>query len=144
VTSLALHDFLIAAMVICLDLCESTDISVEERRARGKTLSTIHQIWRAKSCESMDAQHASKVLGAILKKTASFLPPLSSPNSSGRDTHAEPEKDNAVSLPKETASNAFDVFMGGNDEMLDWFSIDEFLRQDQPEAEDLQYWGSIG
>jgi hypothetical protein len=26
ITSLALHDFLIAAMVVCLDLCESTDI----------------------------------------------------------------------------------------------------------------------
>ncbi|EHK26192.1 uncharacterized protein TRIVIDRAFT_35336 [Trichoderma virens Gv29-8] len=68
VSNLTLHHFLLAAMIICLDLSESTDIDSEERLKRIITLRTAYSIWSARSTTSADALHASRVLRAILNR----------------------------------------------------------------------------
>ncbi|KAM0483727.1 hypothetical protein ACHAPX_002223 [Trichoderma viride] len=68
VSSLTLHHFLLAAMIMCLDLSESTDISPEDRTKRITTLRTAYSIWSARRTTSVDALHASRVLGAILNR----------------------------------------------------------------------------
>ncbi|KAL7953191.1 hypothetical protein V8C34DRAFT_321443 [Trichoderma compactum] len=68
VSNLTLHHFLLAAMIICLDLSESTDIDSEERLKRITTLRTAYSIWSARSTTSADALHASRVLHAILTR----------------------------------------------------------------------------
>ncbi|KAK5987150.1 Fusarisetin A cluster transcription factor fsa6-like protein [Cladobotryum mycophilum] len=67
-SSLTLHHFLLAAMVICLDLSESKDIGMEDRARRISMLQTAYNIWLSRSTRSTDATHASKVLRAILNK----------------------------------------------------------------------------
>ncbi|KAL7915233.1 hypothetical protein GGI35DRAFT_174725 [Trichoderma velutinum] len=68
VSNLTLHHFLLAAMIICLDLSESTDIDSEERLNRITTLRNAYSIWSARSTTSADALHASRVLHAILNR----------------------------------------------------------------------------
>ncbi|PNP43921.1 hypothetical protein TGAMA5MH_04205 [Trichoderma gamsii] len=68
VSSLTLHHFLLAAMIMCLDLSESTGISPEDRTKRITTLRTAYSIWSARRTTSVDALHASRVLGAILSR----------------------------------------------------------------------------
>ncbi|PTB38917.1 uncharacterized protein TrAFT101_006943 [Trichoderma asperellum] len=68
VSSLTLHHFLLAAMIMCLDLSESTDISPKDRTKRITTLRTAYSIWSARRTTSIDALHASRILGAILNR----------------------------------------------------------------------------
>ncbi|KAH6899955.1 hypothetical protein B0T10DRAFT_554505 [Thelonectria olida] len=68
VSSLTLHDFLVAAMITCLDLSESTDISPHDRRKHTHILQQAHAIWLERSVKSKDARHACKVLSAILNR----------------------------------------------------------------------------
>ncbi|KAK4082969.1 transcriptional regulator family: Fungal Specific TF [Trichoderma aggressivum f. europaeum] len=81
VSNLTLHHFLLAAMIICLDLSESTDINSEERLKRITTLRTAYSIWSARSTTSADALHASRVLHAILIRIDSPSATTSSTNS---------------------------------------------------------------
>ncbi|KAL7814566.1 hypothetical protein V8C44DRAFT_363529 [Trichoderma aethiopicum] len=81
VSNLTLHHFLLAAMIICLDLSESTDIDSKDRLKHITTLRTAHAIWSARSTTSADALHASRVLRAILNRidsSSSAAPPPSS------------------------------------------------------------------
>ncbi|EHK45041.1 hypothetical protein TRIATDRAFT_243081 [Trichoderma atroviride IMI 206040] len=68
VSSLTLHHFLLAAMIMCLDLSESTDTSPQDRIKCRATLRTAYSIWSARRTTSVDALHASRVLGAILNR----------------------------------------------------------------------------
>ncbi|PTB69663.1 hypothetical protein BBK36DRAFT_1156231 [Trichoderma citrinoviride] len=68
VSNLTLHHFLLAAMIICLDLSESADIDSKDRLKRILTLRTAYSIWSARSTTSADALHASRVLRAILNR----------------------------------------------------------------------------
>ncbi|RFU76687.1 fungal specific transcription factor domain-containing [Trichoderma arundinaceum] len=90
ISNLTLHHFLLAAMVVCLDLSESSDISPEDRVKRIATLRTAYTIWSARSATSSDAFHASRVLRAILSRidppgtnaSTSSGPMISTPSSS--------------------------------------------------------------
>merc|ERR1711981_633332 len=66
VSSLTMHDFLVAAMILCLDLCESTDTNPHDRQYRIQLLQRAHSIWNERGAKSKDARHAAKVLRAIL------------------------------------------------------------------------------
>ncbi|KAL3958152.1 hypothetical protein ACCO45_006314 [Purpureocillium lilacinum] len=68
VSSLLLHHFLVAAMVICLDLSESTDLSAHDRHRRVGALRNALRIWSIRDGDSSDARHACKVLCAILNR----------------------------------------------------------------------------
>ncbi|KAJ4316630.1 hypothetical protein N0V84_007750 [Fusarium piperis] len=63
VSSLTLHDFLVAAMILCLDLCDPQD-----RQHRIQLLQRAHSIWNERGAQSKDARHAAKVLRAILNR----------------------------------------------------------------------------
>ncbi|KAM5352378.1 hypothetical protein ACJ41O_005101 [Fusarium nematophilum] len=68
ISSLTLHGFLMAAMILCLDLSESTDISLPGRQHHIQVLQRAHSIWSARAAKSKDAERASKVLRAILDR----------------------------------------------------------------------------
>ncbi|KAF4977059.1 hypothetical protein FZEAL_6376 [Fusarium zealandicum] len=74
VTSLTLHDFLAAAMIVCLDLSESTDISPHERHHSIQMLQRAHSVWKERGAKSKDARHGARVLRAILGRVNSSAP----------------------------------------------------------------------
>ncbi|KAL7945651.1 hypothetical protein V8C42DRAFT_323753 [Trichoderma barbatum] len=156
VSNLTLHHFLLAAMIICLDLSESTDIDSEERVKRIITLRTAYAIWSARSTTSADALHASRVLRAILNR-------IDSP-STVASTHSGP----MISTPASSLLQSYDsaptvsddpmqqiMPLGGNDtytaddtlfgngmgvampsfedmfaniDMFDWSSLDQYIQ----------------
>lgn len=74
-SSLTLHDFLLAAMIICLDLYEShnklTAMSADELQAQVKKYDTLqfsHEIWISRRQFSQDARRASSILAVMLSK----------------------------------------------------------------------------
>ncbi|KAK1526375.1 uncharacterized protein CCOS01_08793 [Colletotrichum costaricense] len=67
-SSLTLHDFMIAAMVVCLDLNESTDTSDEDYERKMEALKTASEIWSRRSDCSKDARHAAAVLRAMVQR----------------------------------------------------------------------------
>jgi len=74
-SSLALHDFLLGAMITCLDLYESynrsTALSREALEAQAKkydALKYAHSIWMSRRAFSRDARRASNVLAVVLLK----------------------------------------------------------------------------
>ncbi|KAK1994388.1 hypothetical protein LX36DRAFT_660616 [Colletotrichum falcatum] len=70
-SSLTLHYFMIAAMVVCLDLNESTDTSDEDYERKMNALKTASDIWSNRSSCSRDARHASTVLRAMVQRLMS-------------------------------------------------------------------------
>ncbi|PNY23850.1 transcriptional regulatory protein [Tolypocladium capitatum] len=102
VSSLTYHHFLLAAMVLCLDLSESTDLrlalpqctsciftvllmltppsSLDNRATSARLLHTIYDILSVRSASSLDAAHASRILRAILIKVET--PPSNTPSPS--------------------------------------------------------------
>ncbi|GKT60724.1 zn(II)2Cys6 transcription factor [Colletotrichum tofieldiae] len=70
-SSLTLHDFMIAAMVVCLDLNESVDTSDEDYERKMNALKTASEIWSNRSSCSRDARHASTVLRAMVQRLTS-------------------------------------------------------------------------
>ncbi|KAF7545902.1 hypothetical protein G7046_g9455 [Stylonectria norvegica] len=151
VSSLTLHDFLVAAMVLCLDLCESNGINSEDRAHRIKVLQRAHVIWTERSVASVDAMHASKVLRAILHKVESPAAATSvgsttlvpdTPSTGGESFSSgaslgggeAPIPDlTPMSLAEFPAPAAFDEMppldsFFGSTECLDWNSIDHYLR----------------
>ncbi|KAF3925310.1 hypothetical protein ABW20_dc0107906 [Dactylellina cionopaga] len=68
ITSLTLHDFLLASMIMCLDLSEKRagDSCIPCLNALRKS----YKIWSEKKHMSRDAYHASNVLGAMLARVA--------------------------------------------------------------------------
>jgi hypothetical protein len=75
-SSIALHDFLLAAMITCLDLYESHRESkstmlpaeLEAQRKKYDALQTSRQIWQSRRTTSPDAKRASNVLAVMLSK----------------------------------------------------------------------------
>ncbi|KEF57315.1 uncharacterized protein A1O9_05232 [Exophiala aquamarina CBS 119918] len=76
-SSLIQHDFLLAAMVACLDLYEShrrseidkiTDAEFEAHKDIYNALKFSHQIWMSRSSSSRDAKRASAILGVMMAK----------------------------------------------------------------------------
>ncbi|KAK7413510.1 hypothetical protein QQX98_007587 [Neonectria punicea] len=147
VSSLTLHDFLVAAMVICLDLSESTDISIYDRQHRVRLLQRAYAIWTERGAKSKDARHASKVLAAILNKVetpaaadtnfsdGSTL--VASDTPSTGDAYAPPDlspmqlTDYPVNFDELPPLDSF----FSNPERLDWNSIDQYLRQGHAEED---------
>ncbi|KAK6222820.1 hypothetical protein LQW54_000629 [Pestalotiopsis sp. IQ-011] len=76
--SLSLHDFLIASMILCLDLSENAITSHEDRTRKLRALGTSYKIWSEKKSISREAAHATKVVGAILRKVSMQEPPRTS------------------------------------------------------------------
>ncbi|KAF5002310.1 hypothetical protein FDECE_10666 [Fusarium decemcellulare] len=150
-SSLTQHDFLVAAMIICLDLSESTDISPQDRQHRIQLLQRAYAIWNERGAKSKDSRHAAKVLGAILNR-------VDTPTTSSSETvtladempttdyvygapvaldtipdlAAMPMPDYSVSYPELLP---LDNFLGPT-EGFDWLSIDQYLRSgnvDEPQ-----------
>jgi hypothetical protein len=78
-TSLQLHDFLVAAMIICLDLYEShtkpatATAAPQDSKAQNEkydALKLSHDIWSSRKTTSRDARRASDVLAVMLSKVA--------------------------------------------------------------------------
>lgn len=76
-SSLIQHDFLLAAMIACLDLYEShrqseidkmTDAKFEVYKDAYNALKVAHQIWTSRSPGSRDAKRASAMLGVMMSK----------------------------------------------------------------------------
>ncbi|KAF4962518.1 hypothetical protein FSARC_9412 [Fusarium sarcochroum] len=67
-SSLTLHDFLVAAMILCLDLHESTDIAPQDRLQRTQTLERVYKTWEERGKNSKDARHGAKVIRATLNR----------------------------------------------------------------------------
>ncbi|KAK2612358.1 hypothetical protein QQS21_001622 [Conoideocrella luteorostrata] len=68
IASLTYHHFLLAAMILCIDLSESSDYSDQDRASRIQLLHSIYTIWASRSAESKDAKYATHVLRAVLNK----------------------------------------------------------------------------
>ncbi|KAL6701051.1 hypothetical protein J3F84DRAFT_139404 [Trichoderma pleuroticola] len=152
VSNLTLHHFLLAAMIICLDLSESTDIDSEERLKRITTLRTAYSIWSARSTTSADALHASRVLHAILTRidtpsTTTNSGPMSTPSSSLLQNYdSVPTSDDSMhqTMPVGgTDTYAADDTLLGNDigvampsfedmfsniDTFDWSSLDQYIQ----------------
>ncbi|KAJ6263695.1 hypothetical protein Dda_2264 [Drechslerella dactyloides] len=58
ISSLTLHDFLLASMILCMDLSERKTLDLQK----------CYKIWSEKKHLSRDARHASNVLGAMLAR----------------------------------------------------------------------------
>ncbi|ORY59562.1 fungal-specific transcription factor domain-containing protein [Pseudomassariella vexata] len=69
-SSLSLHDFLLASMILCLDLTETVAPSHADRSRKLKALGTSYKIWSEKKHISHDAAHATRVMGAILRRVS--------------------------------------------------------------------------
>ncbi|SPO01808.1 uncharacterized protein DNG_04481 [Cephalotrichum gorgonifer] len=73
-SSLALHDFMTAAMVICLDLNESRGDPLD-REKKLDVLRAARDIWDTRAETSRDARRASIVLSAMLQRLTRQTPP---------------------------------------------------------------------
>ncbi|OAL21954.1 hypothetical protein AYO22_07551 [Fonsecaea multimorphosa] len=76
-SNLAHHDFLLAAMVTCLDLYEShrqsntsapSALHLDAQRMKYDALKGCHEIWKSRKSVSSDARRASNILGIMLSK----------------------------------------------------------------------------
>ncbi|KAM0461142.1 hypothetical protein ACHAPV_004456 [Trichoderma viride] len=157
VSSLTLHHFLLAAMIMCLDLSESRDTSPEDRIKRITTLRTAYSIWSARRTTSVDALHASRVLGAILNRidppsilasTSSSAHMTSTPSYGSVPTISEemmPQQALALNSNDIPAYNVTDDMsfvdsagdamlsfeeMFDDTNMFDWGSFDQYIQSD--------------
>ncbi|KAJ4265402.1 hypothetical protein NW762_004690 [Fusarium torreyae] len=67
-SSLTLHDFLVAAMILCLDLHESNDITPQGHLQRTQILERVYKTWEERGKHSKDARHGAKVIRATLNR----------------------------------------------------------------------------
>ncbi|RGP65345.1 hypothetical protein FLONG3_9241 [Fusarium longipes] len=72
-SSLTLHDFLVASMILCLDLLGSTDITPQVHLQHTQILKRIHKIWEERGLYSKDARYGARVIRATLDRVA--MPP---------------------------------------------------------------------
>ncbi|KAI1762204.1 fungal-specific transcription factor domain-containing protein [Hypoxylon sp. FL1150] len=153
-SALTLHDFLIAAMILCLDLTENLSSSSLERSRKLKALGTSYKMWADRKHSSRDAAHATRVVGAILRKVSmqdsvNRSPPPPKPEV--RDGSLASLLNNDVQ-PIATPPPSFVDPMGSNADfsldfinnlpldnvldgqpMVDWNAIDQFLL-DRPDS----------
>ena len=92
-SSLVLYDFLLSAMIICLDLYESRNkiatASLKELEIQTRKHDALHQshvIWKSRRGITKDAQRASSILAVMLSK----VPSPSTPST--LQTHLAPDE----------------------------------------------------
>ncbi|KAF3908064.1 hypothetical protein ABW21_db0204246 [Orbilia brochopaga] len=68
IASFTLHDFLLASMILCLDLSENKASRAQTSSRCLASLQKCYKIWSEKKHLSRDARHASNVLGAMLAR----------------------------------------------------------------------------
>ncbi|KAI1422961.1 fungal-specific transcription factor domain-containing protein [Xylaria sp. FL1777] len=78
-SSLTVHDFLVASMIICLDLTENLPSTLAEKSRKLKALGTSYKIWSERKNTSKEAAHATRVVGAILRRVSMQDIPQSKP-----------------------------------------------------------------
>ncbi|KAI1200757.1 fungal-specific transcription factor domain-containing protein [Nemania serpens] len=103
-SSLTVHDFLIASMILCLDLTENPSSTPAARSRKLKALGTSYKIWSERKNASKDAAHATRVVGAILRKVSMqdlshAKPPPPPPQTDVRDGSLAILLNNDVQLP---------------------------------------------
>ena len=88
-SSISLHDFLLAAMIICLDLYEfhkesaiSSPTDLEARVKEYDALSQSQEMWTSRRAISREARRASNVLATMLSKVPRPNIPVTSQNGS--------------------------------------------------------------
>lgn len=98
-TALTLHDFLLGAMVTCLDLYEShkrptmTTTEVEAQIKKYDALKHSHGIWESRKESSRDARRASNVLAIMLQK-------VPRPTMSSAETNTGQQRLESLGTPK--------------------------------------------
>ncbi|KAI1396318.1 fungal-specific transcription factor domain-containing protein [Hypoxylon fuscum] len=154
-SSLTLHDFLIASMILCLDLTENLPSSPAERSRKLKALGTSYKMWSDRKHDSKDAAHATRVVGAILRKVSmqdsicSRSPPHPPPKPEIRDgslasllnndvqTAPTPPAFESMIPPIDFSSEFINGLPLDNvlniNHMVDWTAIDQFLL-DRPDS----------
>ena len=112
-SSLSCHDFLMAAMITCLDLYESQKQSagspsrnLDAQIEKYDTLRHCHGIWKSRAGFSRDARRASSVLTIMLSK-------IPRPHISGKEakdipctTHAQMTEPNRFKVPASYMDNS--------------------------------------
>ncbi|KAI1868932.1 hypothetical protein JX265_006911 [Neoarthrinium moseri] len=78
-STLSMHDFLIASMILCLDMTENAPVSQEDRSRKLRALGSSYKIWSERKDTSKDAAHAARVVGAILRKVSAQETPARVP-----------------------------------------------------------------
>ncbi|KAK1246645.1 hypothetical protein MKX08_000447 [Trichoderma sp. CBMAI-0020] len=142
VSSLTLHHFLLAAMILCLDMSESTDTSPEDRIKRITTLRTAYSIWSARRTTSVDALRASRVLGAILNRIAATSSSLPQNHESVSTMSEQMMPQQPLALNGNDVTDDMSFVDGAGDAMLpfeemfddtnmfDWGSFDQYIQSD--------------
>lgn len=114
-SDLTLHDFLLAAMITCLDLYESyrqnesrnvPDTDSDAQRQQFQALKTSHDIWVSRKTTSPDAKRASSILAIMLSKIP--RPAQEASSSSSSHTYVNGAS-NSDTITEESASA-----LGGN------------------------------
>ncbi|KAH8805983.1 fungal-specific transcription factor domain-containing protein [Xylogone sp. PMI_703] len=159
--SLQYHDFLLAAMIICLELSQNHEsrpqtqsqqlnegfkVTYEGREELYEALERSYQIWKSDGDESADAYKASEVLAVILQKVRKSSPDI--PHSDrGNSIEAKTRKSPPQNLESQTHSSrsvADTPSMAGQQETPDsmppgWLgAIGEMI--DVPDDFDWQLW----
>ncbi|KAI1336761.1 hypothetical protein F5Y15DRAFT_393065 [Xylariaceae sp. FL0016] len=113
-SALTLHDFLIASMILCLDLTENFPSSSADRTRKLKALGTSYKMWAERKHNSKDAAHATRVVGAILRKVSmqeplqKFAPPPPQPEVRGGSLHHLLNNDTQPSPPPPIPTPTYD------------------------------------
>ncbi|KAG9574445.1 hypothetical protein KCU77_g3384, partial [Aureobasidium melanogenum] len=128
-TNITLHEQFAAAMIICLDLNESTTQSAECRARKFEALRSAQHFWSTKKPTYRDAVRASHVLGVMLAKLT-----RDSSLTDGIDataTHNAFVLQQEITPPQDTSCDMLDITslenLFDNPDMLNWNDIDSYL-----------------
>ncbi|KEQ95326.1 hypothetical protein AUEXF2481DRAFT_4942 [Aureobasidium subglaciale EXF-2481] len=150
-TNVTLHEQFAAAMIVCLDLAESTSQSPESRARKLEALQNSRHVWSSKKPAYRDAIRASHVLGVMIAKltahggdppTAVQSGTFNIPNCQHPPTPANLDSHNAhwsVTPAQDTAHEMMDIAslesILDNPDLLNWNDIDTYL---------IDYSGGLG
>ncbi|KAI1439184.1 hypothetical protein GGR50DRAFT_5847 [Xylaria sp. CBS 124048] len=90
-SSLTLHDFLLASIITCLDLLENPSDKPADNLRRLQALETSYYIWHDRKNTSGAAAHATRVSGAILRKLSLQDPGFLTPSQSKSKLQPQPQ-----------------------------------------------------
>ncbi|KAG9662014.1 hypothetical protein KCU64_g2214, partial [Aureobasidium melanogenum] len=128
-TNITLHEQFAAAMIICLDLNESTPQSAELRARKFEALQKAQHFWSTKKPTYRDAVRASHVLGVMLAKLTRH-----SSLTDGVDATATQNafvSQQEITPPQDTFCDMLDITslenLFDNPDMLNWNDIDSYL-----------------
>ncbi|CAF3607195.1 unnamed protein product [Fusarium graminearum] len=131
-SSLTLHDFLVAAMILCLDLLGSTDITPQIHLQHVRILERAHEVWEERGLHSKDARYGSRVIRATLNRVAVPLSAMSSSEAQSLVNTAYPYTETTVcgaitdfTMPDMNFSGDYEEFLPlntifGPTEGFDW------------------------